>query len=113
MTPDEFDAACAALPAVSLAVQWGDANVWKVAGKVFAVRGPDGGCVLKVSEIAYEALTSGGVARPAPYFARGSWVRFDDPAAIDEGELRALVVSAHSLIAGKLTRRQRAEAGLG
>ena len=37
MTPDAFDAARRALPAVTMVVQWGDANVYKVGGKVFAL----------------------------------------------------------------------------
>jgi predicted DNA-binding protein (MmcQ/YjbR family) len=39
MTRDEFNAFCAALPQTSHVVQWGNADVWKVGGKVFAICG--------------------------------------------------------------------------
>ena len=36
MTRSEFDAYCAGLPATTNVVQWGNASVWKVGGKIFA-----------------------------------------------------------------------------
>ncbi len=39
MTRDEFDSYCASLPHVTHVVQWGDASVWKIGGKVFAIGG--------------------------------------------------------------------------
>ena len=39
MTREEYDAFCAGLPHVAHVVQWGDASVWKVGGKVFAIGG--------------------------------------------------------------------------
>jgi predicted DNA-binding protein (MmcQ/YjbR family) len=113
VTPEAFDRACRALPAVTMVVQWGDANVYKVGGKVFALGAPDGGCSLKVTDIAFEALTESGRARQAPYFARAKWVRFDDLAAVDEGEMADWLTTAHALVVAKLTGKQRAELGLG
>ena len=39
MTPEAFDRACLALPGATLSIQWGDDHVFKVGGKMFAVRG--------------------------------------------------------------------------
>ena len=39
MTRDEFNAHCAAKPAATHVVQWGNSDVWKVGGKVFAICG--------------------------------------------------------------------------
>ena len=66
MTPDAFDAACRALPAVTMDVQWGADHVYKVGGKMFAVIGPaEHGVSRKVSDIAYgSARLKSGVARP-------------------------------------------------
>ncbi|MBU4436084.1 MAG: MmcQ/YjbR family DNA-binding protein [Alphaproteobacteria bacterium] len=115
MTPEGFDAACRALPGATLTVQWGDDQVYKVGGKMFAVMGrsvPQGGVSFKVSEVAFEVLTETGRATPAPYLARAKWVRFEDLAALDADEVADWLKTAHGLVAGKLTRKLRAELGL-
>ena len=92
MTGDELHKAAMAFPGATMNVQWGDDHIYKVAGKMFA--GADGACSnlsFKATDIAFEALTSTGRARPAPYMARAKWVMLDDP---------------------KLTKKQRAELGL-
>lgn len=102
-----------ALPGATLSVQWGDAQVVKVGGRMFAIVGADGGLSFKVSDIAYEALIESGRARPAPYLARAKWIRFDDPSALDFQDTADWLAQAHSLVAAKLTRAQRRELGLG
>jgi len=114
MSPDAFDAACRALPAVTMDVQWGEDHVYKIGGKMFAVIGPaEHGVSLKVSDIAYEALVESGAARPAPYLARAKWVRFDSLAAQDDAEMAGWLANAHALVAAKLTRAVRRSLGLG
>jgi predicted DNA-binding protein (MmcQ/YjbR family) len=113
MTPEAFDAACRALPAVTMDVQWGDDHVYKVGGRMFAVLGPTAhGVSLKVSDIAFEALVEAGVARPAPYLARAKWLRFDSLADMDPDETAGWLANAHALVAMKLTRKARRELGL-
>ncbi len=113
MTPEAFDAACRALPAVSMDIQWGDDQVYKVGGRMFAVYGPaHDGVSLKVSDIAYEALTESGVARPAPYLARAKWVRFDSLAGMDDAETGGWLANAHALVAARLTKTLRRSLGL-
>ena len=87
-----------ALPATTLSVQWGDAQVIKVGGRIFAIIGADGGLSFK--------------ARPAPYLARAKWVRFDDPTALNLADTADWLATAHALVAAKLTRAQRRELGL-
>ncbi len=94
-------------------IQWGDDQVYKVGGRMFAVTSPAGGCSFKVTDIAFAALTQDGRARPAPYLARAKWVRFDDLAALDDAEAADWLKTAHALVAAKLTRAQRRELGLG
>ena len=113
MTPEAFDAACRALPGVTMDVQWGDDHVYKVGGKMFAVLGPVAhGVSMKVSDIAFEALVESGVARPAPYLARAKWLRFDDLATMDDAETAGWLANAHALVAAKLTRAARRALGL-
>ena len=113
MSPEAFDAACRALPAATMDVQWGVDQVYKVGGRMFAVTAPGHGCSIKVTDIAFEALVETGRARPAPYLARAKWVRFDDLAEVDAAEMTDWLATAHALVAAKLTRKQRAELGLG
>ena len=112
MTREEVEAIALALPAATKVVQWGGSDVYKVGGKVFAICGLRGGLSFKVSEIGFMVLTDqGGPARQAPYLAKGHWVIVD----LDELEAedaRGWIATAHSLIAGKLTRKARQELGI-
>jgi predicted DNA-binding protein (MmcQ/YjbR family) len=113
LTPEAFERACRALPAVTMDHPWGEhEDVYKVGGRMFAVTGSGGGLSIKVSDIAFEALVEGGQARPAPYLARAKWVRFDDLSALDDEEVAGWLAAAHALVAAKLTRAQRREFGL-
>jgi predicted DNA-binding protein (MmcQ/YjbR family) len=112
LTREEVEAAAMALPAVTRVVQWGDSNVYKVGGKVFAMCHPSGGLSFKVSPIGFVVLTeAGGPGRQAPYCAKGHWVNVALDAAPDE-DIADWLATAHSLIAAKLTRKVRANLGL-
>ena len=112
MTPAAFEAAALSLPAATKVVQWGGSDVFKVGGKIFAVRGLGGAFSLKVSDIAYAALTETGAAHPAPYLARAKWVAFDDWEGLNAAEVSDWLTTAHALVAAKLTRAQRRALGL-
>ena len=116
MTPEAFDKACLALPGVTLSVQWGDDHVFKVGGKMFAVRGEGvtlgGGVSFKASDVAFEVLIETGRARPAPYLARARWVHFAALSELDADETADWLRTAHGLVAARLTRKLRAELGL-
>lgn len=113
MSPEAFEAAALALPAVTKVVQWGNSDVFKVGAKVFAIRGLGRAFSIKVSDIAYAALTETGAARPAPYLARAKWVAFDDLEGLEPAEVADWLASAHALVAAKLTRAERKALGLG
>jgi len=113
MSQAAFDAAAMALPGVTMSVQWGDDRVYKVGGKMFAVMGPAGSFSFKASDVAFEVLTETGQARPAPYLARAKWVYFERADALPADELAGYLKTAHGLVAAKLTRKLRAELGLG
>lgn len=113
MSPEAFAAAALGQPGASCTVQWGDDRVYKVGGKMFAVTNLAGTSLsLKVSDIAFAALTESGRAQPAPYLARAKWVRFEDLAALDDAEVADWLRSAHALVAAKLTKAARRELGL-
>ncbi|MDO9337107.1 MAG: MmcQ/YjbR family DNA-binding protein [Caulobacter sp.] len=113
MTPEAFDKACRALPGVTMDVLWGDHHVYKVGGRMFGIYGPDDDSFsFKASDIAFEALTETGRGIPAPYMQRAKWVRFAALKAEDEAEVTDWLNAAHGIIAGKLTRKARAELGI-
>jgi predicted DNA-binding protein (MmcQ/YjbR family) len=99
-----------ALPATTKVIQWGDHDVFKVGGKVFAISGGDS-MSFKVTEIGFLVLTENGPGRQAPYLAKGQWV-IVDLADVDEGDAADWMKVSHELIAAKLTKKARAELGL-
>lgn len=112
MARRSFEKFVLGLPAVTLVEQW-ESCVAKVGGKVFALCGASGGnLAFKVSETAFEGLTTIEGIGQAPYFAKGQWVSVDKGADIGDADLKAYVREAHRIIAGKLTRKQQAELGL-
>jgi predicted DNA-binding protein (MmcQ/YjbR family) len=118
LSRDDFNAFCAALPATTHVVQWGDADVWKVGDKVFAIAGwNDGGdaYTFKASEIAYEVLQDQPGIRPAPYLAsRGmKWLQVHDDPGLGEDRLKDHLRASYDMVVAKLTKKKRAELGLG
>lgn len=118
MTRDEFDAFCKSLPATTHVIQWGNASVWKVGGKIFAIcsRWGDGDhqrIGFKCSDMSYSLLTQQEGLIPAPYLARAKWVQMEQEGALTEEDLKAYITAAHKIIAGKLTKKARKELGLG
>ena len=118
MTEDAFNAYCAGLPATTHVVQWGDANVWKVGGKVFAVggwnRSGHPGISFKVTPLSFEILKDQPGLRPAPYLAsRGmTWIQhYDDPGLPDD-DLKAYLARSHEIVAAGLSKKKQRELGL-
>jgi predicted DNA-binding protein (MmcQ/YjbR family) len=115
---DEFDAMCAAFPGAHKVIQWGNAHVWKVGDKVFAIGGWSDGrhphVTFKCTEIGYEMLRDRPGLRPAPYLAsRGmKWIQMHDDPGLDPEALRDHVATSYDLVAAKLTRKKRTELGL-
>lgn len=119
MTRDEFDAFCSRLPATTHVVQWGNASVWKVGGKIFAICSSWGNgdgnhprFNFKCSDISYSLLIQQDGLIPAPYLARAKWVQMEAEGALSDEDLKAYIEAAHRIISSKLTRRTRDELGL-
>ena len=113
MDRDGIGKVCLALPGATLDHPFGEHHdAYRVGGKMFVMVGEQGGVSFKVSDIAYEILTETGRARPAPYLARAKWVNLPDPSAWAYDELAEHFAIAHRIVAGKLTRKARAELGI-
>ncbi|MEL7272318.1 MAG: MmcQ/YjbR family DNA-binding protein [Pseudomonadota bacterium] len=111
-----FDAHCAAYPGAEMVVQWGNAHVWKVGGKVFAIAshwGEDGEDipafrpVFKASDLSFRMLTQQECLVVAPYLGRYKWVQMRDPGALSNEDLMAYVGASYDMVAAKLTKAQR------
>jgi len=118
MNRDEFNAFCASLPQTTHVIQWGNADVWKVGGKVFGICGWNDGrdaFTFKVSDIAFEVLQDQPGIRPAPYLAsRGmKWLQHYDAPGLPDDQLRDHIHMSYDMVVAKLTKKLRADLGLG
>ena len=117
MTRDEFNDFCKSLKATTHVVQWGNSDVWKVGGKVFAICGwadEVDAFTFKTSDIAFEVLQDQPGIRPAPYLAsRGfKWLQHYAEPGLSDDELKAHITLSYEMIAKALTRKKRAELGV-
>jgi predicted DNA-binding protein (MmcQ/YjbR family) len=112
----EIEKFCLSLKAATLVVQWGDARVYKVGGKVFAVLSAASEkpqhLTFKVSEDSFHILTQDPNIVQAPYFAKTKWVSLERLDALSTKELKAYLTRAHALIAAGLPKKLRIELGL-
>ncbi|MEM6902999.1 MAG: MmcQ/YjbR family DNA-binding protein [Pseudomonadota bacterium] len=132
MRPDDFNAFCGSMTATTHVVQWGGADVWKVADKMFAIgffgqnyrNWPDGKSpngpgyrptpdhglfTFKVSPLSFDILKEQPGLRPAPYLAsRGmSWIQhYDEPGLSDE-DLKSYLTRSYALVAAGLSKKKR------
>jgi predicted DNA-binding protein (MmcQ/YjbR family) len=117
MTEKQYNSFCGALPATSFVIQWGDARVWKVGGKVFAIGSwdaPHPAITFKVSPLAFEILKEQPGLRPAPYLAsRGlKWIQLYAKPGLDDQALKDYLRQSHSLAAQGLSKKRQTELGL-
>ncbi|UXX84011.1 MmcQ/YjbR family DNA-binding protein [Roseovarius pelagicus] len=117
MTRDEFNTFCARLPETNHVVQWGNADVWKVDTKVFAICGwheNDAAFTFKVSDIAWEVLQDQPGIRPAPYLAsRGmKWLQHYAAPGLSDTALSEHLMLSYLLVSENLTRKRRNALGL-
>jgi predicted DNA-binding protein (MmcQ/YjbR family) len=119
MTLDGYNSYCASLAHATHVVQWGGAHVWKIGGKVFAIGGWSDGAALavtfKVSDLAFDILREQPGLRPAPYLASRSmkWIQRQTPTSMDDAALRDYLQESYRIVAAGLTKRLKAELGLG
>ena len=118
MTESEFNKFCASLPHTHHVVQWGGAQVWKIAGKVFAIGGWNDESenlfvTFKCSPMCYELLKNQPGLRPAPYLAsRGmKWIQRTGPEIMDDATLQDYVKASYKLVALGLPKKTQKELG--
>jgi predicted DNA-binding protein (MmcQ/YjbR family) len=108
MTPAAFRKHCLSLPGAECVQQWGDDQVYKIAGKMFAAT--DAACTkisFKCSDEAFHVLTESGAAQPAAYLARAKWVTLA-PKCLPAAELKTRITQAYAIIRAGFTRKVQA-----
>jgi predicted DNA-binding protein (MmcQ/YjbR family) len=108
---------CASLPHAVGERKWEVDFVYSLDKKMFAIacetaaRGTF--VCFKVDDERFLEYTDRDGFIPAPYLARAKWVQVTDLKKVSDAELRALITRSHALIAMKLSKKRRAELGLG
>jgi predicted DNA-binding protein (MmcQ/YjbR family) len=103
---------CLSLPHTTEKLQWEDALVFKVGGKMYTVVSlePDETWIsFKCSAEEFAALIERPGVVPAPYLARAQWVALETEDALSRDQIRRLLAAAHSLIFAKLPKSTQAK----
>jgi predicted DNA-binding protein (MmcQ/YjbR family) len=90
-----------ALPEATEELTWGDHVNFRVRNKMFCLPGEGDRLTVKADPEERVALLGDPRVTPAPYLAKGGWVRVHLAAPIDWEEVRELVTTSYCLIAPK------------
>jgi predicted DNA-binding protein (MmcQ/YjbR family) len=125
MILEDFNKFCSSLTSTTKVIQWGNAHVWKIGGKIFAIASywgpntknkqlPEEGSKIsfKCSDFSYSILIEQQGIIPAPYLARAKWVQLEESDALNDEDVKSYITQAHSIIAAKLTKKLQAELGI-
>ena len=110
MNIEQLRKLCLSFPSVTEQIQWHDALLFKVAGKMFAVASLEPARVwlsLKVTPENFAELTERPGIIPAPYLARAKWIALESRDALPPAELASLLRSSYALVVAKLPRKTR------
>lgn len=110
MSIDWLRGFCLSLPHTTEQVQWEDALVFKVGGKMYAVVALEPGehwLSLKCSVEEFVELVERPGISPAPYLARAHWIALESEDTLPRSELQQLLTRAHALVLAKLPRKTR------
>ena len=113
MTLAQYNAFCRSLPQSTHVVQWGDAHVWKIGGKVFAIGGWNGEddelfVTFKCSPMSFEMLKDEPGCRPAPYLAsRGfTWIQRVSRESLSDKALKEYISESYRLVMPNALKKQ-------
>ncbi|MFT3854998.1 MAG: MmcQ/YjbR family DNA-binding protein [Ilumatobacteraceae bacterium] len=99
---EKIRALCMALPEVTEEVTWGTDVNFRVRKKIFCFPGDGGSLTVKADRDELPALLADPRVTPAPYLARGGWIRLDlSTGRVDWPEVDELIRTSYCLIAPK------------
>jgi predicted DNA-binding protein (MmcQ/YjbR family) len=111
MDIDRLRRFCLALPHATEQVQWEDALVFKVGGRMFAVAHLEPASVwlsFKCASDEFSELVERPGVLPAPYLARAGWAALESPDSLPHPEIERLVHRSYDLVFSKLPRKTQA-----
>jgi predicted DNA-binding protein (MmcQ/YjbR family) len=100
---------CLTFPQATESVQW-EALVFKVAGKMFAVAALEPGksfLTIKCPPEKFDELLERPGIAPAPYLGRAKWIALEDPDAVSQRELKAMITDSYDSVVAKLPKKTR------
>ena len=103
---------CLSLAHTTERIQWEDALVFKVGGKMYAVVSLEPGghwLSFKCAHEQFAELVERPGIIPAPYLARAHWVALETENALPRAELKEWLRQAHSLILKNLPKKTQSE----
>ena len=119
MILSDYDDFCGSLAHSTHVIQWGDASVWKIGGKVYAIAGWSPSrhlaVTFKCSPASFDILKDQPGLRPAPYLAsRGlRWIQRIGEETMSDAALKDYLRQSRLLAAMTLPGKKRAELGIG
>ena len=104
---------CLSLPDTTEKIQWEDALLFCVGGKIFVMvnlnpAGEDR-IAFKCDPETFAELLEREGARPAAYVGRFKWIGLRDFNVLPAGELRELIRASYELVRAKLPKRKPAQ----
>ncbi|OEE75185.1 MmcQ/YjbR family DNA-binding protein [Vibrio genomosp. F6] len=118
MNYEEFNHFCGSFAGTSHVVQWGNSDVWKVGGKVFAIGGWSDGSqaafTFKTSSLNFDFLSDCEGYKPAPYFAsRGmKWIQQVGTSGKLDDDVKYYLSESYRIVASGLSKRKQRELGI-
>lgn len=117
MDYEAFNSFCKKLKHSTHVVQWGNSDVWKIGGKVYAIGGWQNDIpafTFKVTPLGFEVLKDQVGLRPAPYLAsRGmKWIQHYAEPGLSDAELKGYIKQSYEIVSSGLTKSKRQELGL-
>ncbi len=110
MDRDRVRKICLAQRGVTEVVQWGNALVFKVAGKIFAVMNLEPAPTalsFKCTAEEFAELSERPGCMPAPYLARAQWIALETLEALPAREIQRLLQLSYELVVAKLPKKAR------
>ena len=115
MTIEDIQHICKGYRGVTQDIKWENHLCFNVGGKMFLITAPDEVPVtasLKVSEEAFDELSSQEGFMPAPYLARYKWIWMDDINRLSKKQWDSYIANAYHLVASRLPVRVKKQLGL-
>lgn len=111
MNAEKLREICLQLPKATEEIKWGNDLVFSIGGKMFCITTFDEPfkASFKVPEEQFEELCNREGFSPAPYLARAKWVQAVNETGLSREDWKGFIHLSYSLVAAKLTKKQKIE----